>query len=111
MKDGPAEHPALASQMIGVAFADVKFRYPGVTSAVDARLKQVTFEVKAGTSLGIVGPTGAGKSTIARLLLRFFDVEGGSVRWAVSMSGPWRKRLSEDSWASCPRTRSCSIHL
>ena len=79
VKDGPAEHPALASQTpVGVAFADVRFRYPGVT-AVDAGLKQVTFEVKAGTSLGIVGPTGAGKSTIARLLFRFFDVEGGTV--------------------------------
>ncbi len=79
VKDGPAEHPALASKTpIGVAFADVKFRYPGVTSP-DAGLKQVTFEVKAGTSLGIVGPTGAGTSTRARLLFRFFDVEGGTV--------------------------------
>ena len=75
----PVDHPALLSKhAIGVAFSDVKFRYPGVT-AVDAGLKQVTFEVAPGTSLGIVGPTGAGKSTIARLLFRFFDVEGGAV--------------------------------
>jgi ATP-binding cassette subfamily B protein len=77
--DPKVDHPALLSKhAIGVAFSDVKFRYPGVT-AVDAGLKQVTFEVAPGTSLGIVGPTGAGKSTIARLLFRFFDVEGGAV--------------------------------
>lgn len=42
-------------------------------------LKGVTFEVPAGKTVAIVGPTGAGKSTISRLLFRFYDVTGGSI--------------------------------
>ena len=45
----------------------------------DAGLQGIGFTVAAGTSLGIVGPTGAGKSTIARLLFRFYDVDAGCV--------------------------------
>ncbi len=43
-------------------------------------LKGVSFTVKPGHSLAIVGPTGAGKSTINRLLFRFYDVTGGAIR-------------------------------
>ena len=39
----------------------------------------MSFTVKAGTSVGIVGQTGSGKSTIMRLLYRFYDVTGGSI--------------------------------
>jgi ATP-binding cassette, subfamily B, heavy metal transporter len=42
-------------------------------------LKGVSFEVKAGHTVAIVGPTGAGKSTISRLLFRFYDVTGGRI--------------------------------
>ncbi|WP_108460272.1 ABCB family ABC transporter ATP-binding protein/permease [Devosia naphthalenivorans] len=42
-------------------------------------LKGVSFEVPAGKTVAIVGPTGAGKSTISRLLYRFYDVTGGSI--------------------------------
>ena len=42
-------------------------------------LKGVSFEVPAGKTVAIVGPTGAGKSTISRLLYRFYDVSGGSI--------------------------------
>ena len=42
-------------------------------------LKGVSFTVPAGSKLAIVGPTGAGKSTISRLLFRFYDVSAGSV--------------------------------
>ena len=42
-------------------------------------LKDVSFEVPAGKMVAIVGPSGAGKSTVGRLLLRFYDVSGGSI--------------------------------
>ena len=42
-------------------------------------LQDVSFEVPAGKTVAIVGPTGAGKSTISRLLYRFYDVTGGSI--------------------------------
>ncbi len=42
-------------------------------------LKGISFTVAAGRSVAIVGPTGAGKSTIARLLFRFYDVTGGRI--------------------------------
>lgn len=43
-------------------------------------LSDVSFEVPAGHKVAIVGPTGGGKSTIARLLFRFYDPQGGSIR-------------------------------
>ena len=60
-----------------VAFEGVTFSYPGGRRAAHAGL---SFEVAAGERVGIVGPSGAGKSTVARLLLRFYDPEGGRVR-------------------------------
>ncbi|KAH8071525.1 ABC transporter [Aureococcus anophagefferens] len=49
---------------LAVAFEDVVFRYPGVAN-VDSGLRGVSFHVDAGSSLGVCGPTGAGKSTRA----------------------------------------------
>ena len=43
-------------------------------------LKGVSFKMKRGTTTAIVGTTGAGKTTISRLLFRFYDVTGGAVR-------------------------------
>lgn len=59
-----------------VTFNNVKFGYK---STQDDILKGVSFELKAGQSLGICGTTGAGKSTILRLLYRFYDVKSGSI--------------------------------
>jgi ATP-binding cassette, subfamily B, heavy metal transporter len=58
-----------------VRFEDVRFGYQPNRQI----LKGVTFTVPAGRRLAIVGPTGAGKSTISRLLFRFYDVTGGRV--------------------------------
>jgi len=58
-----------------VRFENVRFGYQPNREI----LKGVTFTVPAGRRLAIVGPTGAGKSTISRLLFRFYDVTGGRV--------------------------------
>jgi ATP-binding cassette, subfamily B, multidrug efflux pump len=59
----------------GIAFEDVSFAY----NDTDFVLKNVSFEVKPGERVGIVGATGAGKSTIINLLLRFYDVTTGRI--------------------------------
>jgi len=59
-----------------VAFDRVRFAYPGGRRRAHDGL---SFEVRAGERVGIVGPSGSGKSTVARLLLRFYDPQGGRV--------------------------------
>ncbi|MBL1225909.1 ABC transporter ATP-binding protein [Enterococcus sp. BWR-S5] len=67
------ELPKIAGQ---VDFENVTFRYePGKNI-----LNDVSFSVAAGQSVALVGPTGAGKSTIINLLSRFYDVNEGSVK-------------------------------
>jgi len=60
-----------------IAFEDVYFAYPGGRGAAHDGL---SFTVAAGEKIGIVGPSGSGKSSIARLLLRLFDPQRGTVR-------------------------------
>lgn len=60
-----------------INFENVTFAYPG-GSGIPA-VKNLTFSIKAGESLAIIGPTGSGKSTIAELLLRFYDVSKGKI--------------------------------
>ncbi|MCR6634053.1 ABC transporter ATP-binding protein/permease [Devosia sp.] len=58
-----------------IRFEDVTFHYDSDRPI----LKGVSFEVPAGKTVAIVGPTGAGKSTISRLLYRFYDVTSGRI--------------------------------
>jgi ATP-binding cassette, subfamily B, multidrug efflux pump len=60
-----------------IEFEKVTFAYPN-GSGVPA-LKDLSFSIKNGESLAIIGPTGSGKSTIAWLLLRFYDVSSGKI--------------------------------
>ncbi|WP_240048324.1 ABCB family ABC transporter ATP-binding protein/permease [Crenalkalicoccus roseus] len=67
--------PALRPGPGEVAFEDVRFGYRPDRPI----LKGVSFRVPPGRMLAIVGPTGAGKSTISRLLFRFYDATGGRI--------------------------------
>ncbi|MBV9965320.1 MAG: ATP-binding cassette domain-containing protein, partial [Alphaproteobacteria bacterium] len=60
-----------------IEFEDVHFAYPGGRQPAHVGL---SFTVAAGEKIGIVGPSGSGKSSVARLLLRLFDPQSGTVR-------------------------------
>jgi len=60
-----------------VEFRDINFRYP--TQSEEQGLHDVSFTIKAGTTTSIVGPTGAGKSSLVRLLFRFYDPNSGNI--------------------------------
>lgn len=59
-----------------IAFKDVSFEY---ASAAIPALDRVSFDVPAGKTVALVGPSGGGKSTMLNLLLRFYDVTGGGI--------------------------------
>ena len=74
IKDLPGAQP-LSSPRGDIRFTDVHFGY----DAQRVILHGISFQVKAGEKVAIVGPTGAGKSTISRLLLRFYDPNSGQI--------------------------------
>lgn len=61
---------------LGIAFERVSFSYLGKRSNVD----DISLALPRGGDLGIIGATGSGKSTLVRLLLRFYDVDSGVIR-------------------------------
>ena len=65
-------HPKDAS----VSLKDVHFSYDGKTDVI----KGVSLKIQPGQTVAFVGPSGGGKSTLANLVCRFFDVQSGSVR-------------------------------
>lgn len=75
----PPKAKSLDGTKEGIRFEKVWFSY----GDSDYVLKDITFHVKAGEKIGIVGVTGAGKSTLIKLLLRFYDVSQGH----ISMDG------------------------
>lgn len=77
MEDAPDADASLTVKRGRLTFDDVRFTYPGTTDEV---LRGVSFDVPPGNMLALVGDTGAGKSTIAHLISRFYDVSEGEVR-------------------------------
>ena len=68
---GQPQHPQNSS----VTLRDVHFSYDGKAEVI----KGVSMDIKPGQTVALVGPSGGGKSTLAGLICRFFDVQGGSV--------------------------------
>ncbi len=76
-EETPVEQPAEIAKMEGsVSFEHVKFGYEKEKIIIH----DFNCEVKPGQMVAIVGPTGAGKTTMVKLLMRFYDVLGGSIR-------------------------------
>ena len=59
-----------------IVFSKVYFSYDGQRSIID----DLNLRIAAGEKIGLVGPSGAGKSTVTNLLLRFYDLQSGSIR-------------------------------
>lgn len=76
MQDEPSGVPAVANDPNKLVMDHVQFGY---TSDM-LLLKDYNLQVKPGQMVAIVGPTGAGKTTIINLLERFYDISGGSIR-------------------------------
>ncbi len=60
-----------------IQFSDVQFHYP--SRPLNAALNDINLHINAGETIALVGPSGAGKTTIFQLLLRFYDVQNGSI--------------------------------
>ena len=76
-EDQVVEHPADVTKVIGnVAFDHVSFGY----NPNQLIVHDFSAQVDAGQKIAIVGPTGAGKTTMVKLLMRFYDVNSGSIR-------------------------------
>jgi ATP-binding cassette subfamily B protein len=68
--------PARLGQVMGaVAFEDVSFRYEPERPLID----DLTLHVRPGATIAIVGPTGAGKTTLVNLLMRFYEIDAGRI--------------------------------
>ncbi len=70
------ENPVSVLKFNTIKFNDVSFKYPFDQLEV---IKNITFEINSGQTIGIVGPTGAGKSTLIKQLLREFNVTQGTI--------------------------------
>ena len=77
---GPDSSVAVPVGPWSVAFEGVSFRYHDADSQADPNLRDVSFVLPAGAQLGLLRRTGSGKTTLTRLLVRFYDPDQGVVR-------------------------------
>ncbi len=84
--EGAAQMPPIRGE---VSFAHVSFSYDDKVKVLD----NVSFRIKPGETIALVGPTGAGKSTIVNLISRFYDVQEGT----VTVDGHDVKKVSIES--------------
>ncbi len=76
IEDTSLEDAASLDKDSHIAFDNVTFSY----HKNQANLSNISFKLKQGQTLGIIGPTGSGKSSIVKLLLRFYDTDEGFIR-------------------------------
>jgi ATP-binding cassette subfamily B protein len=85
--------PRVLREAVGrVVFEDVSFRYEPQTPLIE----DLNVVVEPGETVAIVGPTGAGKTTLVNLLMRFYDVDGGR----ITVDGNDVRELSRDNLRS-----------
>lgn len=92
------ENPAIIKNNVPpkVEFKNVSFKYPDGPLV----LKNVSFEIGSGESVALVGANGAGKSTIIKLICRFYDVTDGE----ILINGVNIKNIQLASWYKCMGT-------
>ena len=91
IQDAPSATELSTGNAPRITFEDVTFSYRG--AAADAVLKHVSFVAEPGQTVAILGATGAGKSTLVKLMPRFYDVTSGR----VLLDGVDVRQLSQDS--------------
>lgn len=78
IKDAPHAHPINAEKG-AINFEHVSFQYPD-TQGHDNVFNDLSLHIKSGEKIGLIGPSGGGKSTFTRLLLRFEDITSGTIQ-------------------------------
>ena len=100
-RNDPEDNTALPALSGKIAAERLVFAVPGAEKAI---IKGITFELNAGESLGLIGPSASGKSTLARLLLGVWQPHSGTVRldgadiasWPRQRLGPYIGYLPQD---------------
>ncbi|HMS31908.1 MAG TPA: ABC transporter ATP-binding protein [Candidatus Saccharibacteria bacterium] len=78
IKDPP--HPEKSNISTGgISFNKLKFSYGDAASGTKKLFSNFNLDIKPGEKIGLVGPSGGGKTTITKLILRFMDVDGGEI--------------------------------
>ena len=90
-REGVSDLPPIRGS---VEFSHVSFTYDKGTPAETKVLSDVSFRVKPGETIALVGPTGAGKTTIVNLISRFYDIEDG----VISVDGYDLTKVSMESF-------------
>lgn len=75
--DPPSPRPVPRPIRQGITFEQVTFRYPGTETEV---LKDLSFEIRPGEHVALVGENGSGKTTLVKLLCRLYDPTSGAIR-------------------------------
>jgi len=88
----PAAPATLRSSTGHIELSDVSFRYEPETPLIDG----LDLDVRPGQTVAIVGPTGAGKTTLVNLLLRFYEIDHGTIR----IDGVDTREMSRDGLRS-----------
>ncbi|MFK7855108.1 MAG: ABC transporter transmembrane domain-containing protein [Granulosicoccus sp.] len=78
IESGTLERPTSSSENgAAVVFTDIRFSYPSRTE--ELALDRLSFSLNPGETVALVGPSGAGKTTVLQLLLRFYDAQSGTI--------------------------------